>query len=67
MNSTIRIKLIIVWSLLQRFDTFGVFGLGEEYADECDGGSCMSQLSFQILVLMLVKPFPKFFKDIILP
>lgn len=45
----------------------GVFGMGEEYNDECEGGSCMSQLSFQVCVLMLAKPLPKFFKDIVLP
>ncbi|XP_069129739.1 anoctamin-7-like isoform X3 [Argopecten irradians] len=48
------------------FDLFGVFGLGEEYRDDCSG-TCMSQLSFQVLTLMLVKPFPKMFKDIVLP
>ena len=52
---------------LQKFDSLGVFGLGSEYKDECEGGNCMSQLSFQVLILMLAKPFPKFFKDIILP
>ncbi|XP_021363066.1 anoctamin-4-like isoform X4 [Mizuhopecten yessoensis] len=48
------------------FDLFGVFGLGEDYRDDCSG-TCMSQLSFQVLTLMLVKPFPKMFKDIALP
>ncbi|XP_033742824.1 anoctamin-4-like isoform X4 [Pecten maximus] len=48
------------------FDLFGVFGLGEDYRDDCSG-TCMSQLSFQVLTLMLVKPFPKMFKDIVLP
>ncbi|XP_060078280.1 anoctamin-4-like [Ylistrum balloti] len=48
------------------FDVFGVFGLGEEYRDDCSG-TCMSQLSFQVLTLMVVKPFPKMFKDIVLP
>ncbi|CAG5134636.1 unnamed protein product [Candidula unifasciata] len=38
----------------------------ERYIDSCEG-SCMTQLSFQILVLMVVKPIPKFFKDIIIP
>ncbi|KAJ8319692.1 hypothetical protein KUTeg_002757 [Tegillarca granosa] len=50
-----------------RFDSvWGVFGLGTEYTDDCSG-SCMSQLSVQVFILMLVKPFPKLFKDIILP
>ncbi|KAK0052977.1 anoctamin-3, partial [Biomphalaria pfeifferi] len=38
----------------------------DRYVDTCEG-SCMAQLSFQILTLMIVKPFPKFFKDIGLP
>ncbi|KAH9507800.1 hypothetical protein Btru_052894 [Bulinus truncatus] len=38
----------------------------DRYVDSCEG-SCMTQLSFQILTLMIAKPFPKFFKDIGLP
>ncbi|XP_064610213.1 anoctamin-4-like isoform X2 [Liolophura sinensis] len=49
------------------FDSNGVFGMGGNYVDGCTDDNCMSQLSFQILVLMIMKPFPKFFKDIILP
>ncbi|XP_052795282.1 anoctamin-4-like isoform X2 [Mya arenaria] len=47
----------------------GVFGLGPEYNDACEGesASCMSQLSFQVLVLMLAKPIPRFLIDIVLP
>ncbi|XP_045204695.2 anoctamin-4-like isoform X2 [Mercenaria mercenaria] len=45
----------------------GIFGLSDEYNDECEGDSCMSQLSFQVCVLMLAKPLPKFLKDIVLP
>ncbi|XP_048243389.1 anoctamin-4-like isoform X2 [Haliotis rufescens] len=45
---------------------FFILNRGADYKDSCEG-TCMSQLSFQVLVLMLVKPFPKFFKDIILP
>ena len=53
----------------QRAFQTGVFGLGPQYIDTCgeDGESCMSMLSFQVLVLMLAKPIPKFLKDIILP
>ncbi|KAL8594587.1 hypothetical protein ACOMHN_002142 [Nucella lapillus] len=36
-----------------------------KYQDSCDG-SCMTKLSFQVLVLMLLKPMPKLFKDVIL-
>ncbi|XP_052076690.1 anoctamin-3-like isoform X2 [Mytilus californianus] len=45
---------------------FEIFGIGDDYYDACSD-TCMSQLSFQVMVLMLIKPFPKFLKDIILP
>ncbi|XP_076070788.1 anoctamin-7-like isoform X2 [Mytilus galloprovincialis] len=45
---------------------FEIFGLGGDYYDACSD-TCMSQLSFQVMVLMLIKPFPKFLKDIVLP
>nr|XP_006816507.1 PREDICTED: anoctamin-5-like [Saccoglossus kowalevskii] len=45
----------------------GILDFGPEYEDTCDNNDCMSMLSFQVLVLMLLKPLPKFFKDIILP
>ncbi|XP_071481408.1 anoctamin-7-like [Diadema antillarum] len=35
--------------------------------DSCTDNNCMSMLSLQVFVLMLIKPFPKFIKDIILP
>ncbi|GFN81556.1 anoctamin [Plakobranchus ocellatus] len=38
----------------------------DRYVDDCEG-SCMTQLSFQVLILMVAKPFPKFFKDIVIP
>lgn len=44
----------------------GILGMGTSYQDECDG-SCMSQLSFQVLILMITKPFPKLLKDVLLP
>lgn len=48
----------------------GIFGMGREYQDNCgkqDQDNCMSLLSFQVLVLMIMKPIPKFIKDIIIP
>ncbi|XP_048774144.2 anoctamin-4-like isoform X2 [Ostrea edulis] len=44
---------------------FSVFG----YTDECvgDKGTCMSQLSFQVLILMIIRPFPRIAKDLIIP
>ncbi|XP_052794757.1 anoctamin-4-like isoform X2 [Mya arenaria] len=47
-----------------RLDT-GMFG-NDKYTDNCEG-TCMSQLSFQILVLMITKPLPKFATDVIMP
>ncbi|GFS09142.1 anoctamin [Elysia marginata] len=38
----------------------------DRYVDDCEG-SCMTQLSFQVLILMVAKPFPKFLKDICIP
>jgi len=37
--------------------------------DNCgeNNASCMSMLSFQVLVLILAKPIPKFLVDIVLP
>ena len=29
--------------------------------------NCMAMLSFQVLTVMIIKPMPKFFKDIIMP
>lgn len=52
----------------------GIFGLGPEYQDNCgkeENGdlksSCMPMLSLQVLILMVLKPLPKFLKDVILP
>ncbi|CAL1545216.1 unnamed protein product [Lymnaea stagnalis] len=36
------------------------------YVDDCEG-SCMTQLSFQVMTLMIIKPLPKFLKDLALP
>ncbi|XP_030836627.1 anoctamin-4 isoform X1 [Strongylocentrotus purpuratus] len=45
-------------------DSFlGIDGL----RDSCTDNNCMSMLSLQVFVLMLVKPVPKFLKDVILP
>ncbi|XP_038055493.1 anoctamin-4-like isoform X2 [Patiria miniata] len=46
----------------------GILYLGEKYEDSCgDENVCMPLLSLQVFVLMIVKPFPKFLKDVILP
>lgn len=49
-----------------RFDEDGIVGHGSEYRDQCEG-TCMSQLSFQVLILMISKPLPKLCTDAILP
>lgn len=46
----------------------GIFGMGEEYQDSCGtDNNCMAMLSLQVLVLMVMKPLPRFLKDVILP
>ncbi|XP_065667826.1 anoctamin-3 isoform X3 [Hydra vulgaris] len=46
----------------------GVFNMGSDYTDGCgDNGNCMSPLSMQVAVLLIAKPMPKFFSDIIKP
>eukprot|EP00794_Sanderia_malayensis_P006792 gene6792-7557_t len=46
----------------------GVLGKGEKYTDSCGtDNDCMSLLSMQVGILMLMKPMPKFFTDICLP
>lgn len=46
----------------------GVFKLGSSYSDNCgEDNDCMSLLSIQVAVLMITKPMPKLFSDIILP
>ncbi|XP_022325687.2 anoctamin-7-like isoform X2 [Crassostrea virginica] len=49
-----------------QFDEDGIVGYGSRYRDQCEG-SCMSQLSFQILTLMITKPLPKLCTDAIIP
>ncbi|XP_041357209.1 anoctamin-7-like isoform X2 [Gigantopelta aegis] len=48
----------------ERVDYSWLFG-NSQY-DRCSG-TCMSQLSIQVLVLMIAKPFPKFLIDFIWP
>lgn len=51
-----------------RFGQTGIFGFGSDYTDDCEpNGNCMSELSFQILILMIAKPMPKLFTDVIIP
>ncbi|KAJ8028117.1 Anoctamin-7 [Holothuria leucospilota] len=45
----------------------GLFDMGPEFEDTCDDNNCMAMLSLQVFVLMVMKPCPKFFKDIIVP
>ena len=46
----------------------GFFGLGEDkFLDSCSGGNCMSLLTIQVFVALMVKPFPRFFMTVILP
>lgn len=43
----------------------GFFGLG--YDDDCGSDSCMSLLTIQISMALLIKPFPRFFSSVIVP
>uniref|UniRef100_A0A9J2Q3A6 Anoctamin n=1 Tax=Ascaris lumbricoides TaxID=6252 RepID=A0A9J2Q3A6_ASCLU len=45
----------------------GLFGLGADYKDTCDYGTCGSLLALQVLSHMLIKPVPKFCKDVVFP
>ncbi|XP_064481991.1 anoctamin-4-like [Ornithodoros turicata] len=48
----------------------GLFGLGDDFKDRCGHpgrDTCMSLLSLQLLILMIVKPFPKFCYDVLWP
>lgn len=50
------------------FGQDGIVGKGPLYQDDCEpNGNCMSELSFQILILMITKPLPKLFGDVVLP
>jgi len=46
----------------------GVIGKGENYSDECgENNDCMTLLSLQVAMLMIMKPLPKLFSDVIKP
>ncbi|XP_071950659.1 anoctamin-7-like isoform X2 [Antedon mediterranea] len=45
----------------------GFLNMGDKFMDPCADDNCMSLLSLQVFVLMLMKPFPKFLKDLIIP
>jgi hypothetical protein len=45
----------------------GLFGLGPVYTDSCTNSNCMSLLSVQVLILLLLQPLPRFFTTVILP
>lgn len=50
------------------FGDSGILGLGTKYRDNCgNDGNCMSMLSLQVLVLIVMKPMPKIVTDVILP
>ncbi|PIC39466.1 hypothetical protein B9Z55_011144 [Caenorhabditis nigoni] len=45
----------------------GLFGLGEEFKDTCLDDTCSSLLALQLLTHTLIKPVPKFLKDVVIP
>lgn len=56
-------------SFVAYFQNGSLFNLGDDFKDSCgtDKDTCMSLLSLQLLVLMIVKPLPKFFYDMVWP
>ncbi|KAF8359770.1 anoh-1, partial [Pristionchus pacificus] len=49
------------------FQTNGLFGLGPIYKDVCKEGTCGSLLALQLIIHLIIKPFPKWSKDIVIP
>lgn len=49
------------------FQANGLFGLGAKYKDICLPGTCGSLLALQLISHMIIKPLPKFTKDIVIP
>ncbi|XP_074619855.1 anoctamin-7-like [Acropora palmata] len=46
----------------------GVINKGKNYSDECgENNDCMTLLSLQVAMLMIMKPLPKLFTDVIKP
>jgi len=41
--------------------------MGPAYKDTCAPGNCLSLVSLQVLMLMVIKPCAKFFYDIVMP
>ncbi|GMS89326.1 hypothetical protein PENTCL1PPCAC_11500 [Pristionchus entomophagus] len=49
------------------FQRDGLFGLGQIYKDVCKEGTCGSLLALQLMIHLMIKPFPKWSKDIVIP
>ncbi|KAK5979463.1 Anoctamin [Trichostrongylus colubriformis] len=49
------------------FQANGLFGFGERFKDVCVPGTCGSLLALQLISHMIIKPLPKFTKDIVIP
>ncbi|CAB3401722.1 unnamed protein product [Caenorhabditis bovis] len=49
------------------FQKNGLFGLGESFKDTCAAGTCGSLLAVQLVSHALIKPLPKFAKDVVVP
>uniref|UniRef100_A0A1I7XQM4 Anoctamin n=1 Tax=Heterorhabditis bacteriophora TaxID=37862 RepID=A0A1I7XQM4_HETBA len=53
--------------LARGFQENGLFGLGKNFNDVCKEGTCGSLLAIQLITHMVIKPLPKFTKDIVIP
>lgn len=59
-------SLMIVY--MQDTANNGILGFGSQYNDACgENNDCMTLLSLQVAMLMIMKPLPKLFTDVILP
>lgn len=59
--------LILIFFFQNTKDS-GVINKGQNYSDECgENNDCMTLLSLQVAMLMLMKPLPKLFTDVIKP
>lgn len=65
---TLRIVLHLVCLCWQDTASEGILGFGPSYNDTCGADNdCMTLLSLQVAMLMIMKPLPKVFSDIIVP
>ena len=45
----------------------GYFGIGPEYTDKCSKDNCMSLLTIQLMIILIINPLPRFTTSVIWP